>query len=149
MISMQLESDLDKVSFFGAHGPPQENTLCRFSSCVGVPEQVLNLSELRMNYSRSVECCSTFAHYSDSQDLYTDPPQRRISLDDSTCALTIQLWTRRGDSACLSHLDPYLSHTVLKTRLQEDYCTTLLASPVAWHLVVVHVSDTAVTCVKK
>ena len=55
-----------------------------------------------------------------------------------------------GSRQCLSlSLDPYLSRKALKTHLHADYCTALLASPVAWHLVVVHVSDTAVTCEKE
>ena len=48
------------------------------------------------------------------------------------------------DSACLFHVDPDLSLIVFKTHLRADCCTTLLASPVGWHLVVVLVSDTAV-----
>ena len=62
---------------------------------IGIREPVLNRRVLPTSYSGLVGCCSTVAHYPDSQDLHTDPLQRRITLDDSTCALTIQLWAPR------------------------------------------------------
>ena len=62
---------------------------------IGIREPVLNLGVLPMSYSGLVGCCSAFVGEPDSQDLYTDPPQRRITLDDPTCALTIQFWARR------------------------------------------------------
>ena len=68
-----------------------------------------------------------------------------MRVDDTVVGTTAQA----VDSACLFHLDPYLSRIVLKTRLRADTCSTLLTSHVGWHLVVVHVSDTAVTCEKK
>ena len=51
-----------------------------------------------------------------------------------------------SDSASLAHLDPDLSRGVLNTQLHADICSTLQTSLVGLHLVVVRVSDTAVTC---
>ena len=65
-----------------------------------------------------------------------------MRVDDTVLAQAV-------DSACLFHLDPDLSLFVFKTHLRADTCTALLASPVAWHPVVVHVFDTAATCEKE
>ena len=68
-----------------------------------------------------------------------------MRVDDTVVGTTVQA----VDSACLSHVDPYLPRIVLETHLHADCCSTLLTSHVGWHLEVVHVSDTAVTCEKR